>query len=262
MTEKRSPIKEAPLPLAGESLRERRKRLWEDRLEGPLVTAAAAIGIAALEWWRYFFPSEPKPWTMSAMALGAIAFLLWRAKDALPKLSRLRLGEEGERKVGEELEKLRSRGYQVFHDVPGPGFNVDHVLVGPAGLVCIETKTWSKPASGEAKIAFDGETLTVLPTGWHPSRDPVTQARALADWLGGLIKQSAGKDLFVRPVVLFPGWWIDQSKGSTREVWVLEPKALGGFLGKDTQRLAPEDIKLASFHLSQYVRSVRAREDN
>lgn len=254
---KRSPIKEAPLPLAGESLRERRKRVWDDRIETPLFVAAAALAIAVLEWLRLVFPTPPLPWAMTMVAVSAIGFLLWRLRQTLPTIRQLKLGEEGERKVGQELETLRERGYEVFHDVPGPSFNVDHVLVGPAGLLCVETKTWSKPVDSEAQIQFDGETITVSPTGWRPTRNPIAQSKALAAWLHGLIKQSSGRDLHVRPVVLFPGWWVEQGKGTTREVWVLEPKALRSFLEKDARRLSDEEIKLASFHLAQYVRGAR-----
>lgn len=254
---KRSPIKEAPLPQAGESLRERRNRIWDDRIETPLVVAALAVGIAALEWWRMYFPSPPYPWAMTAIAAIAVAFLAWRMAKAVPALRQLKLAEEGERKVGQELETLRELGYEVFHDVPGPNFNVDHVLVGPAGLVSVETRTWSKPVDTEAKILFDGEAITVSPSGWRPSRDPVGQSRALSSWLQGLVRQSSGREFHVRPVVLFPGWWVEQGKGTTRDIWVLEPKALKSFLAKDARRLSDEDIKLASFHLTQYVRAAR-----
>ncbi len=199
---------------------------------------------------------------MTAMAALAVGFLVWRFVKVVPTLRQLKLAEEGERKVGQELEKLRELGYEVFHDVPGPNFNVDHVLVGPGGLVCVETKTWSKPVDGEARILFDGEVITVSPSGWRPGRDPVIQARAIANWLQGLVRQSSGREYFVRPVVLFPGWWVEQGKGTTREIWVLETKALKSFLAKDAMRLTDEDIKLATFHLTQYIRATRREAED
>lgn len=259
---KRSPIKEAALPQAGESLRKRRNRVWDDRIEMPLFVAAAAIVLAVLEWWRTFFPAPPMPWALTAIAALAVGFLVWRLVKAIPALRQLKLAEEGERKVGQELERLRELGYEVFHDVPGANFNIDHVLVGPAGLVSVETKTWSKPIDVEARIMFDGESIAVSPSGWHPSRDPVAQSRAIANWLQGLVRQSSGREFFVRPVVLFPGWWVEQSKGTTREIWVLEPKALKSFLAKDVARMTDEDIKLATFHLTQYVRAIRRETED
>lgn len=45
-----------------------------------------------------------------------------------------------------------------------------------AGIFTVETKTFSKPARGNAKVTFDGENILV--NGFRPDRDPVTQARA------------------------------------------------------------------------------------
>jgi hypothetical protein len=50
----------------------------------------------------------------------------------VPHLRSLRLAAEDEKAVGQFLEGLRERGYRVFHDVVGDGFNVDHVRIGPA----------------------------------------------------------------------------------------------------------------------------------
>jgi hypothetical protein len=37
--------------------------------------------------------------------------------------------------------------------------------------------------------------------------------------------------------------------------WVLEPKALPGFIEQEPVTVAPADVALAAFHLSRYVRS-------
>ncbi|MBI4220105.1 MAG: NERD domain-containing protein [Chloroflexi bacterium] len=169
-------------------------------------------------------------------------------------LKNLRLARDGERAVAQFLEQVREKGYRVFHDIVGPDFNVDHVLVGPHGVFVIETKTISKPAAGDPRVEYDGETVRVA--GYTPDRDPVRQASALAKWVGDLVKESAGKVAFVRPVVLYPGWYVeDRFSGARPAVWVLNPKAFPAFLAHEPMRLAAEDIKLISFHLSRYVRS-------
>ena len=155
--------------------------------------------------------------------------------------------------MGQFLELLRERGYKVFHDLIGAGFNVDHVIVGPAGVFTIETKTISKPVRGEARISFDGDTLLV--DGPAPDRDPVVQAKAQAGWLRELLRDTDGKVFPVRPVVVYPGWYIEQKPGIKPEVWVLNPKALPAFLDHEAQTLTAEDIHLASYHVSRYVRA-------
>jgi hypothetical protein len=59
-------------------------------------------------------------------------------------------------------------------------------------------------------------------------------------------------------VILFPGRHVEQSQGRSRGVWVLNPKALESFLTKQPVRLSEDDIKLASFHLSRFIRSSEA----
>ena len=117
----------------------------------------------------------------------------------------------------------------------------------------METKTISKPRTGDARITFEGGQLRV--GGFVPDRDPITQARAQAAWLRRVLAESTGREFQVRPVVVFPGWFVERSADAPRDVWVLEPKALPDFLAQEPARLKPEDVNLANFHLSRYVRA-------
>ncbi len=254
----RSPLKDPPLRLPGQSLTEERDRIVEDKLVPPMLAAVLLVVVAGLEWWRYFVPQAPHPWMWTLIAMAGVAWSVWRVFKARPKLKALRQAIDGERTVGQFLERLRSDGYDIFHDVVGQSFNVDHVVIGPAGVFTVETKTWSKPGRGEARIKFDGERLRA---GQHqPDRDPVDQARAQASWIRELISESTGRKFDVRPVIVFPGWFIEQAEGSKREVWVLNPKALPDFIGREPRKLSDEDVRLASFHLSRFIRAANAAE--
>lgn len=253
----RSPLKDKPLRLPGQSLAEERESLVEDAVGQPMMFALFFVLIAALEWWRVYTNMKPNPIVFSGAALVAVTYAAYRFKRAMPKLRNLRQAIEGERAVGQFLERLREQGFHVFHDVVGTGFNVDHVLIGQAGIFTIETKTWSKPISGNAQLAFDGDTIRI--GGFEPDRDPVLQAKAQASWLAALLLESTGKKVAVRPVIVFPGWFVVNSTGSFRDIWVLEPKALPTFLNNEPARLTPEDVKLASYHLSRLIRSGERR---
>jgi len=248
----RSPLKDKPLRNPGQSVEERKRDLVLDRLLQPLTIALVATVVAVMEIIRSYFNSPPTPWLWGFAALVAIIWATFRVSRTLPEIRALSLAVDGEKAVGQYLEKLRPMGYEVFHDVCGSNFNVDHVVIGPAGVFTVETKAWSKPVKGEAKIAFDGESLTAA--GWKPDRNPIIQARAQAAWLGELLKESTGRKLPVRPVVLFPGWFIEQAAGTSREVWVLNPKAFPEFLNHEPSRLQTEDVKLAGYSLSRFIR--------
>lgn len=55
-------------------------------------------------------------------------------------------GAEGERLVAGTLTELETHGWTVLHDVHWPGrrfANLDHVAVGPGGVVVVDAKNWS-----------------------------------------------------------------------------------------------------------------------
>lgn len=209
---------------------------------------------AGLEWFRYFRPQVPQPVLYSMVALMAGGFAGYRVMMGLRRLRALRLGRDGEKVVGQCLEGLRDRSYRVIHDFVGEGFNLDHVLIGPAGVFVIETKTRSK-RSGNPKIDFDGETIRI--DGFQPDRNPVVQAKAQASWLRTLLRDSAGRRFEVRSVIVYPGWWVDENTTKETAVWVLEPKRLRALLEREPRRLSDEDIHLVYFHLGRFVRTLQ-----
>jgi Nuclease-related domain len=250
----RSPIKDKPLRLPGQSLEEERAALLTDKVEVWLWIGVFLLLMAGWEWFRYWRPQPSSPWVVTVAAVVVCIFVALRIMQIRPRLRALQQGIDGEKAVGQFLDRMREQGYQVFHDVLGGGFNVDHVLIGPGGVFTIETKTWSKPARGDARVTYDG--IQLLVAGHAPDRDPLVQAKSQAGWMATLLFESTGRQFPVQPVVVFPGWFIDPSVGKPRSVWVLEPKALPGYLARQTDVIAADDVKLAAFHLSRFIRAV------
>jgi hypothetical protein len=55
-------------------------------------------------------------------------------------------GAEGEQRTASVLSELQADGWQLLHDVHWPGrpfANIDHIAVGPAGVLVIDSKNWS-----------------------------------------------------------------------------------------------------------------------
>lgn len=255
-TKTRSPLKDRPLRMPGQSVQDEREKLSGEVIEQWGLQALLFVILAGAEWYRYYTDMKPHPWLVSAFALLMVLFAAWRIARVRPQLRNLRLAVDGERAVGQYLERLRERGYQVFHDVVGDGFNVDHLLIGPGGVFTVETKTWSKPVHGPAEIHFDGQRITV--SNRVIDRDPVVQAKAQASWVRQVLEESSGKRAAVHPVIVFPGWYISSPSGALKDVWVLEPKALPAFLEKEPSRLSASDIRLFAFHISRLIRAKEA----
>ena len=88
-----------------------------------------------MQWTQYLLKSPPTPLLMTVMAAFAWALFIYKASRVKKKARGLKLGRDGERAVAECLDTLREDGYRLLHDVVGGSFNLDHVLIGPAGRV-------------------------------------------------------------------------------------------------------------------------------
>lgn len=247
----RSPLTRAPLRNPGQSVQDEIDRLFLESVVPWIFVVVFAPIWALVEWWRYVTKAPPSPVLVTAAAIGAAGLAAWRIYRIRPEFQRLRLGRDGEIAVAQFLDDHRGEGWHLFHDVPAPGFNVDHVLVSPAGVFAIDTKTYSKPGRGQAIVDYDGSR--VLINGRQPDRDPVVQAKAISAWLSDLLLESTSHKFSVQPVVLVPGWFVESPKGAQSHVWVLNPKALPAFIAKRMQVLTPEQVALIASRLTNHV---------
>jgi len=216
------------------------------------ILAIALSFQAAMEWYRWYWGLPPMPVIHTAIAAVAIfvAIIMWRRSAS--QADRLQLGRRGEITVGQMLEELRSDGFRVFHDLAEEGYNIDHVIIGPPGVFVIETKTLSMPEGRKNTIHFDGQK--VLINGRMPDRDPIEQVRACTDRVGEILKRTTGRSAPMRPVVLYPGWWVErQPKGA--DVWVLNPKALSEFLRHEQVRLSESDVTFFASALETHLKA-------
>ena len=248
----KSPIKGRLLRNPGESLDRYLLDVVFDKGVFYILLGTYACFYAFNNWIYYFTNKVPNPWAVTILAAAIVAYCLYKINRARSEIEKLKQGRDGEKAVGQYLERLREQGIKVFHDIPGENFNLDHVLIAKSGVYVIETKTYSKPDKGEAKIIFTGDTL-IHHKGLHDDK-PLIQVAAAANWLKELLKESTGRDVVVRKVILFPGWFIEPTAEARQsDTWVLNPKALPAFIANSKEQLSAEDVHLLSFHLSRYV---------
>ena len=253
MTERASPLRDKPLRQPGQSLQEHIDTVLMEKLESHLLVVLGMGAIAAFDWARYLLKAPTHPWLMTTAAALLAAWYIPKVLKLKRQIRQVRLGRDGERMVAEVLDRLRERGAVVFHDIKAGSFNVDHVVASRKGIFAIETKTFSKRKG--AQVHFDGTTLTV--DGYTPSRDPVEQSRAIARWVARSLREGTAKDYPVKPVVVFPGWFVNpvREHGGS-DVWVLNPEGVPTFIGNEPERLSEEAFRGAVFHLSRIARSV------
>ena len=85
------------------------------------------------------------------------------------------VGAEGERLVAANLAHLERYGWIALHDLRWPGrqrANIDHIAVGPGGIIVIDAKNWS------GRVAVADGSLRQNGYGRASSADGVSQAAA------------------------------------------------------------------------------------
>jgi len=246
-----SPLKKKPLREPGQTLNEAFNKLVYLGLYTWIVASIMLVALSLMEWFYWLMNLTLHPAVISVIT-GAVLLLTVMQYHRVKREARIiRLGQQGELVVGQSLEELRAHGYQVFHDIPGDGHNIDHVLVGPGGLFVIETKTRRKPG-GDARVTYDGIHLRVC--GQIPDRDPIAQTKAAAQEMKRIIRDGLGLDIQVRPVLVYPGWFIDPVPDGLG-IWILNEKALCSWIRNEHRSL--EDVRVTQIAdvIARYVRS-------
>jgi len=140
-----------------------------------------AIGIALL--------NVPNNWTFLGWPLIAIGIL--RTATALfetpANIRAYRIGSAGEGRAGALLDELETKGFRVFHDVKRPSGrdNIDHFVIGPPGVVVVETKNHSGQVRVRGRDLYvDGRRKTEFVSQVHRQTKSLAAALAVPDVTG------------------------------------------------------------------------------
>jgi len=253
-TKTKSPIKTGLLRQAGESLRKQQLDLLFDQVLPVYLVAGALWLIAIMEWIWFWQDARPNPLYLTIISVLFTLYAVARLWKPARRLINNKLGYDGERVVGEYIDRLRLLGYRVYHDVPGARGNIDHVIISTRGAYCIETKTRSKPEKGQCKILYNG--LAVSTNSRDYDESPIIQAKAQAKQLKRLLKEETGKDYPVQPVVVYPGWFIEEATTiEDADVWVMTPTGLPKRIERQVECVPISDVKMAASKLAAYIRT-------
>ena len=103
----------------------------------------------------------------------------------------LAVGSQGEQIVAIILSKLSDDWY-VFNDIYVNGAQIDHLLIGPKGIFCIETKTWSSCFINSKGEWFVWSKLnnSWVPAHINPAQQNWGHIKALKKLLGNIFINS------------------------------------------------------------------------
>ncbi|RWU09127.1 NERD domain-containing protein [Pseudidiomarina gelatinasegens] len=248
-----SPLTSKPLRNPGESLDHKIIDMLDKSVIHVLIIAVIVTTITQA-WVAWYHQEIADPLILSIVLSPVILFSLVRIFFAVRESKRIKLGRDGEKVVGQFLERLRLDGAQVFHDIEGENFNLDHVVIHRSGIFVIETKTMSKPEKGKSVLFYNGKQI--LRGGKPIKSDAVTQVKAASSWLHNLLFESTGKRFAIKGIVVFPGWYVKTTElGKSAEISVLNPRVLPNYIGKSRQQLREDELHMCAYHLSRYIRT-------
>jgi len=165
---------------------------------------------------------------LAAFGFGSLEFLLVEGvviaalslidRVAVPRVERWSQGARGEEDVGRALEALGD-GWAVFHDIDTGRGNIDHVVIGPAGLFTVETKS----RRGRIRVSDIDERM-------------LRQAWAQKKWL----EEASGQG--VEALLVFSAAYLDRPLSRQRGVLVMPGRLLARHLTGREQALAPAEV--------------------
>ena len=147
-------------------------------------------------------------------------------------------GARGERTVGRQLNRWAARyGWHVLHAVPvgRRGADIDHVVIGPFGVVTVNTKTTSTAVwVGEYGLTIGGKPV-----------DYLRKSRQEADRASRLLHRATGLEVPVQSAIVFVGARkVTVRSGGPADVAVLPtPRALRRWLHKQSPALHPDQVE-------------------
>ena len=136
---------------------------------------------------------------------------------------------------------------------------IDHIVISPAGVYAVETKTRREPATGngqsDARVFYDGKKIQ-FPDWWETK--PLEQAQNQANRLSRWLASALGLPIKVEPVITLPGWYVERT--SSYGLPVINPKKIRSTLKSskkaslDTDTIArivhQIDNRCRDFHLT------------
>lgn len=165
-----------------------------------------------------------------ALLLGIFVIL----RFVLPLVERHDRGATGEEQVGGLLDELAGEDWQVIHDASLGRGNVDHILIGPAGVFTVETK--SHP--GPIKVGrVHGATLS----------QAQAQRKAIERVVG----------VPVEPLIVFSRAWVDKPLARRKGVRVTPARMLSGYLERRPATLTREQVEQARAGVAEALHEYR-----
>ena len=203
----------------------------------PLVLCAAygatrLIGSPARNIW----------WETILIALSVVVLVLICLLNLVQNLRlrrQMQRAYEGKQLAARALEPLMEQGYFIFHDLILEQIHIDHLIVGPKGVFCVQTQsppdTARESHHAAATVTYNGRAL------FYPKGEEyisIEKANLHAEWLSGWLSQFLEEPIAARAILAMPGWVVKRT--SADGIPVVNPSQFDSLFKHINARPLPE----------------------
>jgi hypothetical protein len=193
-----------------------RMLVWELRA---LVAAIVMVVFSILWSWKL---------GLTLAVIVVIADTIYRARKSYAGKVRLTAAQ---RRTRRQLTKLGRAGYRAMHASPIPDSEeqIDHLVVGPAGVFAIDSEDWDK------RLIVRTKSGRQLYHGPFSKKDRLEHALWEAQRASDLLSDATGRQVAVRPAMAVYGPRIPWDVATIREVDVFSGPRLRKYLRRRTR---------------------------
>ena len=188
-----------------------RMRVWRLRI---IVAAIVMVGFSLWVSWEL---------GLTLAVIVVIADTIYRSRKGYGAEARL---TGAQRRTSRQLGKLGRAGYRAMHGniIPESEDQIDHLVIGPAGVFAIDSEEWDRRLPVRAKKG------TQLWHGPFSKKDRLVHAQWEAQRAGDLLSGETGQPVSVRPAMAVYGPKIPWDVATIRDVDVFSGPRLRKYL--------------------------------
>jgi len=210
-----------------------RARLWQQRAIAAIIIMAV---FSILVSWRL---------GLTLAVIAVIADTIYRSRRAYVGQGRARIRMTGaQRRTRRQLARMNRAGYHAVHAsrIPDTEDQIDHLVIGPAGVFAIDSEGWDK------RLIVRVKNTRQLWHGPFSKKERLDHARWESQRAAEMLSSAAGEPVTVRPAMAVYGPKIPWDVVTIRDVDVFSGPRLRKYLRRQTRqpgvrRLTDADVK-------------------
>jgi len=218
-----------------------------------LVAMFLAFFLLTLYIWLYYFGV----WKITfghaiTFSVFTVLLFIYSVRKSLKLFRHMRncyKGMEGERLVGEMLNKLSCDSVRVIHDVCGDCFNVDHLIISTRGIFTIETKHYDRKKGykflyQDGKLLFNGRVCKTL----------LNQMDGEANFISEKLESLCGRNYPIQKVAVIIGAYIDNPAKDFSKYWILNESSFPKFFTNAKEIISIDEVRSIANQVTEWLK--------